>query len=93
MSELRWRQHRDSYSTIEAFASRGLGGGIYEIHDGGCTGCTVRYRTETRRGIWSTLGTGLDRHVAIALAQAHNDQRLLEAEQPRLAGVAHAQAQ
>ena len=75
MAKLRWEQSQRSYKVIKAFASRGLGGGVYEICDDGRNGCSVTYR-KSRYGNSQQIGKTAKREEAIALAQAHNDQRL-----------------
>ena len=84
MSKLKWKQDPDSYKTIQAFASRGLGGGMYRIVDDGRNGCSVALCEKSKGGRYDsgasrcwTIGTTANRTEAIALAQAHNEQRAL----------------
>jgi hypothetical protein len=82
MAKLRWKQSQNSYKVIEAFASRGLGGGLYQICDDGRNGCFVTYQ-ESRRGNRWEIGKTATREEAITLAQAHNDQRLSKISQTK----------
>lgn len=74
MAKLKWKRSPDSYKVFKAFASRELGGGVYEICDDGNNGCTVTFSSGKRFAIG--LGTTSHRGGAEALAQAHNDGRL-----------------
>jgi hypothetical protein len=73
MAKLKWKQSRVSYKVFRAFATRGLGGGVYEICDDGKNGCEVTF-SKKRRAMG--IGTTSHRREAEALAQAHNDERL-----------------
>jgi hypothetical protein len=83
MAKLKWKQGRDSDRVIEAFASHGSGGGMYEIRAG--DGYLVDdghlvvfpYRSATATGGPSErVRTARQR---IALAQEHNDEKAAEA--------------
>jgi hypothetical protein len=53
------------------------GGGTYRIYRNS-QGSSVRYRAPNTRGYWE-IGTAATEEEAVALAQAHNDKRLVEA--------------
>jgi hypothetical protein len=80
MGTLKWRKSHDSWKVEEAFATRGTGGGRYQIEaiweHGRARSCIVRLDW----GVYETRGTTETVVEAIAMAQAHNDRRLAAAK-------------
>jgi hypothetical protein len=72
MTNLKWKKNSFNPRALRAEVPRELGGGVYSIGDDGPPHGFTAYFNE------QVIGEAETREEAIALAQAHNDDKLIE---------------